>query len=51
MQSSVVRYDVVGHPGANFFFTVVFPFHPAKHGKPAQVRGCVSDVGRSAQMS
>ncbi|KAG1665097.1 hypothetical protein FOA52_007788 [Chlamydomonas sp. UWO 241] len=35
--TNTVDYDVVGHPKCDFFFTVVFPFHPAKDGKPAQV--------------
>jgi len=34
-----VKYDVVGHPRANFRFAVIFPFHPAdeKTNKQAQV--------------
>lgn len=27
MQEKVHDYDIVGHPQADFHFTVVFPFH------------------------
>ena len=32
-----IRYDVVGHPRSAFQFAVVFPFHPATDGRPAEV--------------
>jgi hypothetical protein len=34
-----VKYDLVGHPRANFRFAVIFPFHPkdSKTNTPAQV--------------
>lgn len=34
--SLTVKYDIVGHPRANFRFAVIFPFHPAD---PASTRG------------
>jgi hypothetical protein len=29
----VLEFDVVGHPRANFCFSVTFPFHPYTDGR------------------
>lgn len=40
LQSHTLEFDVVGHPRANFCFSVTFPFHPYKDGrKGGEVRG------------
>ena len=36
-QTQDVHYDVVGHPRANFMFTVVLPFHTSNNGTGPQV--------------
>jgi hypothetical protein len=33
MQGPVHEYDVIGHPKANFHFSVTFPFHSAPSGR------------------
>jgi len=45
VQGPVHDYDVVGHPQADFHFSVVFPFHP---GGP--FRGSVTLLREYAQV-
>jgi hypothetical protein len=33
VQGPIHEYDVIGHPRANFHFSVVFPFHSAPSGR------------------
>lgn len=46
LQCHTLEFDVVGHPRANFCFSVTFPFHPYKDGrKGGEVRQAQHEPG------